>query len=88
MPDDRGARRADLQFVIVQPGPLDAGGLATGFDLGAVIGLEEVLPRHVELVGERPHIEQPLAFEALLQLFGQAQVHLPAIDHRGGTAHG
>ncbi|MNQ92159.1 hypothetical protein D3C85_1075760 [compost metagenome] len=86
--DDGRARGADLQFVVVQPGPLDAGGLATGLDFAVLFGLEKVLPGHVELVGEGAYIQQAFAFEALLQRLGQAQVHLPAIDHRRGAAHG
>ncbi|MNT18466.1 hypothetical protein D3C72_1536780 [compost metagenome] len=85
--NDRRARCADLQFVVVEPGPLDTGCLATGLNLGTVIGLEEVLPGDVQLVGEGPHIQQTFLLKRFAQRLGQAQVHLSAVDHRGGTAH-
>ena len=65
--DDRRARGADLQLVVVQPGPLDAGQGAALLDLGAIFSLEEVLPGHVELVGEGAHVQQALAFEGIAQ---------------------
>ncbi|MNM47352.1 hypothetical protein D3C81_583150 [compost metagenome] len=85
--DHRRARRADLQFVVVQPAPLDTRRLATALDIRTRVGLEKMLPGHVQLVGESTYVEQALVLETLAQECGQALIHLPAIDHRGGTAN-
>ncbi|MNN66827.1 hypothetical protein D3C81_1824220 [compost metagenome] len=87
MTDDGRAPGANLQGVIVQPRPLDAAFSAARFNLAALLGLEEVLPWHIEVAGEGAHVKQALLFQGLAQRRRQLAVHDPAIDHRCRAAH-